>query len=198
MFGNFRERRQFKEFNFEDVCELITDGEHNTPRRVSHGIYLLSARNVMNHSIQLDDVDYIDLEEYNRIGKRIVPRAGDVLVSCSGSVGRCCVVPSGLHFQMVRSVALLRFNQNVNPTFAEWLILSSEIQNQIKNSMTQSSQANLFQGKIKKLHGFFPPLSLQNEFAAFVEQLDKSKVEDEKAGRASLSVFLKKKVNGLE
>ena len=36
---------------FEDLTELITDGEHATPRRVSEGIYLLSARNVLNHSL---------------------------------------------------------------------------------------------------------------------------------------------------
>ena len=74
--------------SFEDLTELITDGEHATPRRVSEGIYLLSARNVLNHSLQLKDVDYIDQEEYDRIAKRIIPREGDVLISCSGTVGK--------------------------------------------------------------------------------------------------------------
>ncbi len=39
----------------------------------------------------------------------------------------------------------------------------------------------------------------QDQFASFIEQLDKSKVEGhKKADQALLSVFLKKKVNGLE
>ena len=159
----------------DEISVLITDGEHATPRRTDKGIYLLSARNILNHALQLDDVDYIDEEEYTRIARRVVPQAGDVLISCSGSIGRCCVVPEELRFQMVRSAALIRFDDTIKPVFAEWLITSDELQRQISMSATQSSQANLFQGKIRKLRGYVPPLELQEQFAAFVEQTDKSK-----------------------
>ena len=160
---------------FDEISVLITDGEHATPRRTDKGIYLLSARNILNHALQLDDVDYIDEEEYIRIARRVVPQAGDVLISCSGSIGRCCVVPEELRFQMVRSAALIRFDDTIKPIFAEWLISSDELQRQISMSATQSSQANLFQGEIRKLRGYVPPLELQEQFAAFVEQTDKSK-----------------------
>ena len=163
--------------NFDEISILITDGEHSTPRRTENGIYLLSARNVLNHALQLNDVDYIDEDEYDRIARRVVPQKGDVLISCSGSIGRCCVVPEGLKFQMVRSAALIRFNESINPVFAEWLITSDDLQQQIAQSATQSSQANLFQGKIRKLHCYIPPINLQNEFASFVEQTDKLKLE---------------------
>ena len=162
--------------NFEDISVLITDGEHATPRRTEKGIYLLSARNILNHALQLENVDYIDEDEYVRIGKRVIPKEGDVLISCSGSIGRCCVVPEDFKFQMVRSVALIRFNETINPVFAEWLITTDEIQRQIIKSATQSSQANLFQGKIRKLHGYIPPIELQCEFADFVQQINKSKL----------------------
>ena len=167
--------------SFEDMSELITDGEHATPRRVSKGIYLLSARNVLNHSLQLNDVDYIDQEEYDRIAKRIIPREGDVLISCSGTVGRCCSVPCGLKFQMVRSAALIRFKDCLNPVFAEYMITSDFLQDQINSSKTASSQANLFQGKIAKLKGFVPPIELQIQFVDFVKQVDKSKVAVQKS-----------------
>ena len=166
---------------FDEISVLITDGEHATPRRTDKGIYLLSARNILNHALQLDDVDYIDEEEYTRIARRVVPQAGDVLISCSGSIGRCCVVPEELRFQMVRSAALIRFDDTIKPVFAEWLITSDELQRQISMSATQSSQANLFQGKIRKLRGYVPPLELQEQFAAFVEQTDKSKAVVQKA-----------------
>lgn len=161
--------------NFEEISVLITDGEHATPRRTEEGIYLLSARNVLNHALQLEDVDYIDDEEYSRIARRVIPQAGDVLISCSGSIGRCCVVPKELRFQMVRSVALIRFDSTINPVFAEWLIASDDLQQQIAQAATQSSQANLFQGKIRKLHGYVPPIELQEHFAAFVQRIAKSK-----------------------
>ena len=175
---------------FDEISVLITDGEHATPRRTDKGIYLLSARNILNHALQLDDVDYIDEEEYTRIARRVVPQAGDVLISCSGSIGRCCVVPEELRFQMVRSAALIRFDDTIKPVFAEWLITSDELQRQISMSATQSSQANLFQGKIRKLRGYVPPMELQNQFAAFVEQTDKSKLAVQK-GLQELEILKK-------
>ena len=177
MFGDLKVNpKGWKLQTFDCLTDLITDGEHATPKRVEKGIYLLSARNILNHMLQLDDVDYIDQEEYDRIAKRVIPKEGDVLVSCSGTVGRCCSVPAGIKFQMVRSAALLRFKDCVNPVFVEYMITSDYLQEQINSSKTASSQANLFQGKIAKLKGFVPPIELQNDFLAFVRQVDKSKV----------------------
>ena len=159
----------------ENLAELITDGEHSTPKKCNKGIYLLSARNILNHSLKLDDVDYIDETEYSRISKRVVPKAGDILLSCSGSVGRCCVVPMELKFQLVRSVALIRFKSEITPIFAEYMITSDWFQRQINSLKTASSQANLFQGRIKKLKGFVPDINLQYEFIKVVNQINKLK-----------------------
>ena len=190
MFGNLRVNdKGWKYYKLDELTELITDGEHATPKRTTQGIYLLSARNVLNHQLSLEDVDYIDYDEFSRISRRIVPREGDVLISCSGSIGRCCVVPKNIKFQMVRSIALLRFKSNINPVFAEYMITSDYLQDQINKSKTASSQANLFQGKIKSLKGVVPPLELQNQFASFVEEVDKSRSRIQKSLEASQELF---------
>lgn len=160
---------------FEDLCDVITDGEHITPKRSDKGIYLLSARNILNHELQLTDVDYIDDNEYFRISQRIKPQVGDVLISCSGTIGRCCAVMQDIKFQMVRSVALLRFKKVINPIFAEYLILSDDLQMQISQSIIQQAQPNLFQRKIRKLHGIVPPIELQDEFAGYVNYIKERK-----------------------
>ena len=163
-------------YTFEEISDLITDGEHATPKRFNQGIYLLSARNVLNHALSFDKIDYIDQVEYDRISKRIIPQEGDVLISCSGTIGRTCTVPEGLKFQFVRSVALIRFKKTINPIFMEHQITMPFIQKQIDSSKSQSSQANLFQGKIRKLLAVVPPKELQEQFLSFVKQIDKSKV----------------------
>ena len=182
MFGDLRINDKAWDLKtFEEMSVLITDGEHSTPKRTKEGIYLLSARNVLNHSLQLEDVDYINRDEYLRIAKRVIPKKGDILISCSGTIGRCCSVPDYLQFQMVRSVALIRFKEVINPIFAEYMITSDYLQEQINSSKTMSSQANLFQGKIKKLTGFLPPIELQDQFADFVRQVDKSRFDIKKS-----------------
>lgn len=175
MFGDPVENEKGWEVKkFDELCTIITDGEHATPRRSESGIYLLSARNIQNHKLDLKDVDYIDTEEYNRIAKRITPQKGDVLISCSGSVGRVCIAPD-IKFQMVRSVALLRLIDSVCSVFFEYLICSDYVQNQINNSKVQVAQANLFQGKIRALNAIVPPLSLQQSFANKIEAIEKQK-----------------------
>ena len=182
MFGDLKSNEKDWDLKtFEEMSVLITDGEHSTPKRTKEGIYLLSARNVLNHSLQLKDVDYINRDEYLRIAKRVVPKKGDILISCSGTIGRCCSVPDSLQLQMVRSVALIRFKEVINPIFAEYMITSDYLQEQINSSKTMSSQANLFQGKIRKLKGFLPPTELQQQFADFVHQVDKSRFDIKKS-----------------
>ena len=177
MFGDpILNDKDWKISTFDDLTYLITDGEHSTPKRTNQGIYLLSARNILNHRLHLEDVDFIDKNEFERIAKRVFPQEGDVLLSCSGTVGRCCIVPKNFKFQMVRSVALLRFKVEINPLFAEYMITSDYLQRQIDKAKTSSSQANLFQGKIKTLKGIVPPIELQSQFSDFVQQVDKSKV----------------------
>lgn len=178
MFGDPTENEKCWEVkNYDEICTLITDGEHNTPKRTDSGIFLLSARNIANHCLNLNDVDYIDSEEYDRISKRVIPQENDILISCSGSVGRVCSIPKGFRCQMVRSVALIRLKENVDNTFMEYLITLPYTQNQIDNSKTKSAQSNLFQGRIKKLRAIIPPISLQKTFSQRIDVIEQQKAE---------------------
>ena len=189
-------RSKWPVVSFDEVCELITDGEHATPRRVERSdIYLLSCRNIHDHRLELGDVDYIDEEEYNKIAKRLVPQIGDILISCSGSVGRCCQIREEMKCQLVRSVALLRFKSDVLSDFAEYAICGDDVQKQISMSATRTSQANLFQGRIKKLKLPLPPLSLQREFVAIAERADAAK-SALKQSIADIDQVMKGLING--
>ncbi len=153
-----------------DVASKITDGEHITPRRTSNGIFLLSARNIQNGHLELKNVDYIPIDEYERIIKRCNPEYGDILISCSGSIGRVCRVPSNLKFTLVRSVALIKFDWiNSSSKFYEYLFQSPLLQSQIEKSKKATAQANLFLGPIKNLDVIVCPLTEQNRI---VEELE--------------------------
>ena len=145
------------------ICSLITDGEHKTPRRVSsfQGYYLLSARNIRDGSIDLDDVDYVDAAEYENISKRCNPQRNDVLISCSGSVGRVCRVEDNNNYVMVRSAAMVS-PILVNSEFLMYSLQSGIVQAQIKENTKQTAQANLFQAAIRDLLLPVPPIEEQN------------------------------------
>ena len=160
-----------------EVCELIKDGEHKTPRRVESycGYYLLSARNVKDDNLALEDVDYVDKEEFDRIAKRCRPIAGDVLISCSGSVGRVCVADEAAYV-MVRSAAMVRASR-FDSRFLMFMLQSDWLQKQIAKLQRQAAQANLFLGAIAELNVYVPPLAAQREV---VTRLDFVKARAEK------------------
>ena len=155
-----------------EVSNKITDGEHKTPRRVSEycGYYLLSARNIRDGSILLSDVDYVDQEEFETISKRCNPKRGDVLVSCSGSVGRCTVVNDGNNYVMVRSAAMIS-PVGVDSAYMMFAVQSECVQEQIRDKTKQTAQANLFQAAIRSLIIPLPPLAEQKRIVAKFEEL---------------------------
>lgn len=159
-------------FKLGEISAKITDGEHKTPRRVTEycGYYLLSARNIRDGYLALQDVDYVDENEFEIISKRCNPQKGDVLISCSGSVGRCAVINDMNRYVMVRSAAMVS-PIYVDSSYMMFAIQSEYIQQQIRNRTKQTAQANLFQDAIKNLVIPLPPLAEQKRIVARLEEL---------------------------
>lgn len=156
----------------QTIAKCITDGEHKTPHRISSyaGYYLLSARNIKDGFIQLDDVDYVDENEYNIISKRCNPQKGDLLISCSGSVGRVAVIKDENKYVMVRSAAMVS-PIDVDSDYLMYVMQSGLLQEQMKNRTKQTAQANLFQAAICNLVIPLPPLAEQKRIVAKIEEL---------------------------
>ncbi|MBB1426371.1 restriction endonuclease subunit S [Shewanella sp. SG44-2] len=156
----------------QNICFKITDGEHATPERAESGHYLLSARNVTNEGIILNDVDYVPTHEFNRIRKRCDPNIGDILISCSGSIGRVALVDRDNTYCMVRSAAMIRpCNENLSPLFLAIMLRSPYLQDQMSARSKQLAQANLFLGAIGNLVAVIPPLEEQKRIVAKVDEL---------------------------
>jgi type I restriction enzyme S subunit len=130
----------------------------------------LSARNVLNGKIVFEPVDYISEETYRNLSRRLELRSGDVLLTCSGSVGRSAVVGAGMRFALVRSVAVLRPSV-MNGRFLSLALRSPLLQEQISRRKTETAQANIFQAQIRRLTVPVPPLEEQEEIVGRVIQL---------------------------
>ena len=156
-----------------DSAVQVTDGEHQTPRREADGIRLLSARNVRDGFLDLTNVDYIGDAEFDRIRRRCEPTRGDILISCSGTIGRVSQVRSETPFALVRSVALVRPDvQRVTSTFLEHQLRQPTIKALMLQRANASSQANLFQNQIRSLPLVLPPVSYQSQFGSRAATID--------------------------
>ena len=154
------------------LCSNITDGEHKTPRRTAEyvGYYLLSARNIRDGHLSLEDVDYVDGKEYSLISKRCNPKRNNILISCSGSIGRVCLVPDDGNYVMVRSAAVA-VPILVHSKYLMYALQSEIVQKQIKSKIKQAVQANLFQGEIRNLIIPVPPFDEQQRIVRKLDYL---------------------------
>jgi type I restriction enzyme S subunit len=174
-----------------EVADQVTDGEHLTPRRATQGIKLLSARNIRDGYLDFANVDYIDPDEYERISRRCDPSVGDVLISCSGSIGRVASVETTEKFSLVRSAALIRPNRGkIVSKFLEHYLRTPAMKARMLRRANASSQANLFQGQIRELPVYLPPIRLQSEFVDRCATI--ARVRDcERASRAEFDALMK-------
>ncbi|MCA1994554.1 MAG: restriction endonuclease subunit S, partial [Coleofasciculus sp. S288] len=157
--------------NFKPLDIIIAPlaEQHRIVAKIEELFSELSARNIQDGWLSLDKVDYVPEHIYEVLARRLVIEPGDVLLSCSGSVGRSCVAPINLRFALVRSVAVLKPLAEMGK-FISYSIRSPLLQRQIEEKKTQTAQANIFQEKIKVLIFAIPPLSEQHKIIEEVER----------------------------
>ena len=104
----------------ENLCTKITDGTHKTPDYKSEGIKFISAKNILEDSIDFEDIKYILEDEHNEISKRCKVKPEDILFTKIGRIGYAKVVPANVStFSIFVSVALLKLKSNVDNRFIE-------------------------------------------------------------------------------
>lgn len=134
---------------------------------------------------------YVSPEKYeSMIGFKVVP--GDLIISCSGTLGRIAEVPMGAKEGIINQ-ALLKISLNkdiMNNQFFIYQFRSKEIQDMLFGISRGSGIANMpSMNEVKAFKFICPPLELQNQFASFVQEIDKSRSRIQKSLEASQELF---------
>ena len=106
----------------------------------------------------------------------------DIVINRVNSIeylGKCARI-SGLQEDTVFESNMMRFHlddSKVNSTYITTVLCSQYIYRQILTRAKKAvNQASINQGDVQSLNVVVPPLSLQNQFADFVAEVDKSKL----------------------
>ena len=135
---------------------------------------------------------FIPINKYNELKENgLVPTEGDILVTSRGTLGRCYIVrpEDEFYFQDGMISWLSDLNSQITSVYLSQLFAMSGIQKQIASLQAGSTVAYLSITMVKKLNIMLPPLDRQEQFAAFVEQTDKSKVVVQKALDEAQTLF---------
>lgn len=184
MFGTIHDNRfGFSVVTLQDVSAPIKDGTHQTPTYttdVENGYKFLSSKDVTAGKVDWSHLKYIPEELHRELYARISPRKGDILLAKNGTTGIAAIVDRDEVFDIYVSLALIR-PLGVDPTYLWAAINAAETKQQFDASLKGIGVPNLHLGEIKKARIILPPMELQEQFAAFVEQTDKSKAAVQKA-----------------
>ncbi len=172
MFGS----DEYPSIKLRDICSKITDGTHKTPVYINEGIPFISAKNIIDGKLVFEDIKYISSDEYTDIQKRCQISEGDLLLTKSGSLGMPALVNVNFPFGVFESLAVLKYDRKkLNGTFLHSQILSNDFQRRLLGGIKGIVVKHLHLNVIGDMAIIVPPISIQNQFAVFVQQADKSK-----------------------
>ena len=159
------------------ICD-VRDGTHDSPQYFNIGFPLVTSKNVTGGIIDLTDCSLICEKDYNKINERSKVDIGDIIMPMIGTVGKPVIVDIEPNFA-IKNVSLIKFKSDskVLNIYIRALLQSDYFDDAVLSKVRGGTQKFISLGDIRKLEILVPPLELQEQFAAFVEQSDKSKFD---------------------
>ena len=167
-----------------NVCTKINDGTHCSPESFDKGDYMyITAKNIKQNGLDLSNVTYVSEKVHKPIYQRCNPEFGDILYIKDGATtGIATINTMKNEFTLLSSVALLKYDRSlINGYYLIHLLNSKEMYSKIRKNMGGAAITRLTIAKIKEIKVIVPPIDLQNQFADFVRQVDKSREEVKKS-----------------
>ena len=196
MFGDPRiNDKKWKAGKIVDYFEVkggkrIPKGMGYAERKTNHPY--LRASDMKNATILDDDIHYIDEEVYKRI-KRYTVNAHDIYLTNVGvNLGMAGVIPKKYDGANLTENAVKLVPKDkilLNGMFLSYYINSPGIQHYINERKMSVGVPKLAIFRIESMPLLLPPLELQNQFASFVEEVDKSRSRIQKSLEASQELF---------
>ena len=146
----------------------------------SGDVVMVKAQNVKNGKLNRKDLSYISNEVSNSLPRSQLV-VGDVVMTYVGAnIGDVAVIDSEYKYHLAPNVAKIRPNaEKYNSIYFMYMLMF--LNSYIVGNSADTAKAALGMERIRKLKVFVPPIELQNQFATFVEQTDKSKFEIQKS-----------------
>mgnify|MGYP001148127554 CR=1 FL=1 len=160
-------------------CTNFIDYRGKTPTLSENGIRIINAKSVGKGYFKYID-EYISEETYNSWMRRGFPVAGDVLFVTEGhTFGNVCRIPDNLNkFAMGQRVITIQGKSELlNNIFLSEYMQSMKFRIDIDKYKTGSSAQGIRSKELEKILIPIPPIELQNQFASFIQQVEKLKLQ---------------------
>ncbi len=166
-------QKEWREVLLKDICNSISDGDHQAPPKKDSGIPFFVISNISKGFLDFDGVGrWVSEEYFDSLGTVRIPSENDILYTVTGSYGIPVVVDSKRRFCFQRHIGIIKPNHEaVNFKYLNRVLQSSSCYQQASAVATGTAQKTV---PLKGLRNFkipFPSLEEQNQIVQRVEQL---------------------------
>ena len=177
--------KEWNTWRLEEVCKKIVDCPHSTPSYTTENTGFMCIRTsiVKKNKILWDDIEYISEDEFIKRTQRKKPEIGDIVYTREGAIlGIAAIIDREYNVALGQRAMLL--SPNHDKCVSEFLCVAmnrDSFLNNVLKGISGSASPHINVGDIRNFKMIIPPINLQNQFAAFVQQVNKSKFEVQKS-----------------
>ena len=168
----------------EDICDFVTVGIANSATHAfcDNGVIMFRNQNIKEDFLDDSDIIHIKKDFADKYKTKAL-KENDLLIVRTGYPGICCLVPQKYEGcqTFTTLIARLKKNENINPKFICHYINSDYGREYVNKNQAGVAQQNFGATALSKMPMCIPSIELQNNFATFVQQIDKSKFAVQKS-----------------
>jgi type I restriction enzyme, S subunit len=148
---------EWKETTAENFCFKVTDGTHDSPKKVLDGKYLITSRHLKGFELDLQNAYLISNEDFTKINERSKVDQWDILFSMIGTVGEVYLERNSEINYTIKNVGLFKFNgDKLRAKWFYYFLKSKHSQEYIYANLRGSTQQYLTLGALRKFPVFYP------------------------------------------
>ena len=186
MFGdNPIENGKWKVEKLKNICTVTSSKRIYAEEQSSDGVPFLRISDLVAKISGNDTCAlYIPESKYQDFKlKGLVPKLGDILVTSRGTLGLCYIINPNDNFYFQDGMITWLSFENHNEILSIFLsyVFNIILKAKIDMETNGATVKYISISEMKQLKIPLPPLSLQTQFAAFVQQIDKSKFAVQKS-----------------
>ena len=163
----------------KETTDIITGNTPSRKDKENYGAFIewIKTDNITDKTYVTTAAEYLS-EKGEMLGRTV--EAGSILMACIAgslrSIGRVALTDRKVAFnQQINAIVPKKYNSLF------LYVLFQNTQSYVQSTVNMALKGILSKGKLEELEYIIPPIELQNDFASFVQQIDKSKFAVQKS-----------------
>lgn len=161
----------------DDVCTVVTDGAHNSPKSVEQGHYMASVKDFTEFGFDFSNCKQIGEEDYEKLRNQgCVPEKNDILVGKDGAryFEDIIIYKQDERPALLSSIAILRADcRKITPEFLYYTLKSPAVRKDVRDNYGSGSAIpRIVLKDFKRMPFSFPSIEEQRKITNLCSAID--------------------------